>query len=789
MRRGGVRRVVLGSLTFVLALAAVAGADAQGSGPTATVEVRVWQDVGDELDIYISARPATGLWQTLGTIPLPLDDGVSSTGRYRYGDIALGVPLANRATPATVEVRVWQDVGDSARIYVSARPAGGDWRVLGTIRLLLDDGLSSDGRYRFGDISLEVPLPQEQVRVLAGRPGDWGYQDGRGTAVRFGRTLERSIGDLDLDVAPDGSVIVADRANDAVRRVAPDGTVSTLAGGQRGYLPSPVAVAVDAEGSIYVAGAWNGLIYRLSSDGRASRVVAGGGSEDYPFQVPPDAPAGEARFSAIKGLAAGPEGDLYIIEQDRIRRLTPAGWVTSVAGGSGLGHVDGPGEQAQFNWLEDIVVDGAGSVYVVDRSYVSGEGSAFTTIRKVDTDGVVTTLFQDTPPGHGGVLAAPTGLALTDDGEILISNAGRHQILRLTAEGTLEAIAGSGDDGYLDGSREAAALSFPGSLAVLPGGGLVVEDQAGSVLRAIAPDPSGSFASEIALAGGEPVPRVQGVRVEYYARHLAFLPAFLELDTSGDVVVSAGAIRSVSPDGTVTTLAGANGVGYRDGPREEAQFRGVRGIALASDGSIYVADYGNDRIRTISPDGDVTTLALPGPFEIVRPEALAFDGDGNLLIAQSFPGRLFRLSASGEVSTLIGDEEALQFIHGIAVSDEGDAYVTARRNELATIVRVTPGGDVSTVFQGAQAIHGGIFTRGIRGMAVAGDGTLYVVDSNQDRVVRVSPDGTVAIVVEPDAVSPHRFASPYDIAIAPDGSLLLSSLGAIWRISFEEDGE
>ncbi len=121
--------------------------------------MRVWQDVNDARDIYISARPADGSWRTLGTIPLPLDDGLSSSGRFRYGDIALDVPLANRSSSATIEVRVWQDVRDALRIYISARPADGSWATLGTIPLPLDDGLSSSGRFRYGDIALDVPLP------------------------------------------------------------------------------------------------------------------------------------------------------------------------------------------------------------------------------------------------------------------------------------------------------------------------------------------------------------------------------------------------------------------------------------------------------------------------------------------------------------------------------------------------------------------------------------------------------------------------------------------------------
>ena len=150
---------VLAALPFAFAAGVLAQSES-GDSSTATVEVRVWQDVGDELDIYISARPAGGSWRTLGTIPLPLDDGVSSSGRFRYGDISVDVPLPGQDAPATVEVRVWQDVGDIASIYISARPAGGSWRTLGTILLPLDDGVSSSGRFRYGDISLDVPLPE-----------------------------------------------------------------------------------------------------------------------------------------------------------------------------------------------------------------------------------------------------------------------------------------------------------------------------------------------------------------------------------------------------------------------------------------------------------------------------------------------------------------------------------------------------------------------------------------------------------------------------------------------------
>ena len=156
--------------TLLVALAAVAigtGTIAQEEPPdptpepatetTANVEVRVWQDVRDARSIYISARPEDGSWATLGTIPLPLDDGHSGSGRFRYGDITVAVPVASATKD--VEVRVWQAVRDARSVYISARPEGGSWATLGTIPLPLDDGHSSSGRFRYGDITVEVPVP------------------------------------------------------------------------------------------------------------------------------------------------------------------------------------------------------------------------------------------------------------------------------------------------------------------------------------------------------------------------------------------------------------------------------------------------------------------------------------------------------------------------------------------------------------------------------------------------------------------------------------------------------
>ena len=129
-----------GSTARPVASAATTAAD------TAVVELRVWQDVKYAKWLWVSARPEGGNWATLGTIPFPLDAGHSANGSLRYGALTVGV----------VELRVWQNVSDPLSISITARGEGGDWVDAG--RLVLDDGHSPDGRYRYGDLRIVAPL-------------------------------------------------------------------------------------------------------------------------------------------------------------------------------------------------------------------------------------------------------------------------------------------------------------------------------------------------------------------------------------------------------------------------------------------------------------------------------------------------------------------------------------------------------------------------------------------------------------------------------------------------------
>ena len=155
----------LGPLVVVVALLAQPAGAAQAAD-SVRVEVWVWQHAGDAGDIRAGARPADGSWPAPEMLPLGLDDGVSPSGRYRYGDIAIEVEWRVGEAPLTVAVRVWQHVEDERDIRISARGSLGSWDTLGTVPLALDALDGPDGCCRAGSVTIEAPLPQTITTLL-----------------------------------------------------------------------------------------------------------------------------------------------------------------------------------------------------------------------------------------------------------------------------------------------------------------------------------------------------------------------------------------------------------------------------------------------------------------------------------------------------------------------------------------------------------------------------------------------------------------------------------------------
>ena len=782
-----------------------------------SLSVRIWQSTVDARNLYISTRTGNETWEAAEIISLRLDDRPTPLGRYRYGNIAFDVLEQRWGPPSVIEVGIWQDVRDHGRIYVSARQSGGSWKPFGTIPLPLDDGLHDTRPLRYGDFSSAVREPESVVLTLAGSVGIYGYQDGRGEEAQFGWRPETSIG---LAVDRDGSVVVADFRNSVIRRVSLDGSVSTIAGGRMPGLvdgpadtarfESPSDVAIGPEGEIFVADCPSDRIRKISPDGRVT-TVAGGEHPEGERSLDRDGPALEALLSCPVGLAVHPNGDVYFIQQTKVKRLSVSGLVVTVAGGRRPEYKDGPGLEARFAFLRDIDLDGSGNVYLLEANpYVPGEDGNYYFIRMIDTDGEVTTLYRGVPIWKGGVLSGPEALAVTEGGEVYITNTGRNQILRLVEGGKLEAIVGTGGGGHLNGPREFAELSEPGALGLGPSGALVFADQSDSVIRVALPDAQGDFiplehavaphirrvegveVSALAGQGGfrDPYEEVEGYRDGTAKLALFHDPQGLAIESDGSILVVDArnqVIRRITAGGLVTTVAGNGYAGSGDGTGTSAGFSGPRGIAVDSQGLIYVAEYNTNLTRRIDRDGKVTTLD-DWPGTIWRPLQLAIDPDDNLLVTERYEGRVWRLTLSGSKSLVVESDDSS--VAGLAVGPTGTVYYAMSRGGIGAISQVSATGALSSLLDNRYDSNGLQLSGSVAGLAVASDGTLYGVDSHYGRVFSITPAGIPSIVVERSSLGDSTDFSPTAIAITSQGDLIVadSGLDVIWKITLPEHG-
>ncbi|HEY8659098.1 MAG TPA: IPT/TIG domain-containing protein, partial [Hanamia sp.] len=219
------------------------------------------------------------------------------------------------------------------------------------------------------------------VTTFAGN-GSTGHQNGIGKAASF-------FNPVGLTVDISGNVYVADNVNNLIREISPAGAVSTLAGsGFQGHLNGigtlatflyPTGVAVDANGNVYVADNGNNLIRKISSDGVVSTFAGSG------VQVDHNGTGTAASFNGPRGIAVDVNGNVYVADNGNlIRKISPTGVVTTFAGSGVQGNTNGTGTAASFNTLMGIAVDVNGNVYVADYGNIL--------IRKISPAGVVSTL-------------------------------------------------------------------------------------------------------------------------------------------------------------------------------------------------------------------------------------------------------------------------------------------------------------------------------------------------------------------------------------------------------------
>jgi len=645
------------------------------------------------------------------------------------------------------------------------------------------------------------------VTTLAG--STVGFADGTGTSARFNFPETMSIDPL-------GFLYVADETGQRIRKINPStGVVTTLAGtGTAGFangtaleatFRDPHGIAVDRFRQAYVGDRNNHSIrkiadvYTLPENNGVVTTFAGSGVAS-PFT---DATGIGATFSSVNGIAFDSAGNLYVADRfnQRIRKITPAGVVTTLAGQTARGSTNGTGAGASFNDPFGLAVDSAGNVYVSEDGGMR--------IRKITSTGVTTTLAgsgtQASTDGTGTSASfdTPRGIAVDSAGNVYVPENNTHRIRKVTAAGVVTTFAGS-SQGSANGTGTNATFSFPQGVAVDSAGTLYVADTSNNRIRKITP--AGVVTT---LAGQTTAGSVDGTGTSARLNN----PLGIGLDSAGNVYVTeqiGHRIRRITPEGVVTTIAGSGTAAFADGIGTNASFNDLSGIAVDSAGSLFVSDYSNFRIRKIGSGtvqlplnrGVTTTIAGNGTTTFANgtgtnatfnnPIGLSLDLDGNIYVGDQVNHRIRKITPAGVVTTLAGSGTGT-FADGTgaaasfnnpcitAVDSSGHVYVADQSNHR--IRKITPAGVVSTL--AGQTSTGSANGTGAAasfffpfGVAVDSSGHVYVADSFNNLIRKITPAGVVTTLAGStsgswvDGVGTNaRFSGPFGISVDSAGNV------------------
>ena len=590
--------------------------------------------------------------------------------------------------------------------------------------------------------------PAGVVSTLAGLAGSAGSADGAGSDARFNQPNG-------IAVHGSGNVYVADTYNHTIRRITPSGVVSTLAGlagsqgaadgiGSAARFSFPLNVSVDDPGNLYVADSCT--LRKVTPDGAVSTVAGLAGSYGSA-----DGTGSTARFNQLNGVAVDGSGNSYLADtyNHTIRKVSASGAVTTLAGLSRVsGSEDGGQSAARFNLPSGVAVDGSGNIYVAD--------SGNNTVRAISPSGEVSTLAglagcggSTDGTGSAARFASPSGVAVDGWGNVYVANTSGHTIRKVTASGVVSTLAGkAGSCDSADGTGSAARFCSPMGVAVDGSGNVYVADWGASIIRKVTP--AGAVSTVAGLAGNPG--SADGVGSAARFSH----PWGVAVDRSGNIYVASGTtIRKITPDGVVSTLAGQAGTaGSADGTGSAARFLGPAGVAVDDSGNVYVADNSNFTIRKVSPEGVVSTLAgqarsygsADGTGSAARfgaPKGVAVDGSGNVYVADTLNETIRKVTPAGVVSTIAG-------LARLSGTDDGTGYLARFFDP--------------------------------EGIAVDGAGNVYVADTSNHAIRKGTPanfSGLVPIVL--DVVGLAHYTSELQLTNlgASSATVTLSYTGSI----------
>ena len=537
----------------------------------------------------------------------------------------------------------------------------GDWEAAGddgpATRAAFDPisiSLDGQGNLYIADFSNDrvrkVVLATNIISTAAGI-GNAGYTGDTGPAT--GATLN---GPMSIAVDPAGNIYIADTYNNAVRKVsAADGRISTYAGNgdldlygdggpaNRAAVPMPNALAMDPTGTqLYIMGL--GLIRKV--DLATNTISAVGGSLDFGYRGD-GGPVSGAVFSITYDLRFAPNGDYYIADTGNYRvRKVSNGTITTVAGSDTKDGV--PATSALLNSPSGLGFARSGDLIIAD-TYSHR-------LRKVAADGAISTIWGTGFPGStAGRINMPQGITVDPQGALVFCDTGNDRILRVATGNSVTTLAGTkagfaGDGGY----ATAAQLSQPWDVEFDSQGNAFIADFGNLRVRKI--DAKSGFITTIGGNG-----RLGAGGANGPATQMGMMPAGVATDAAGNVFVADMyndrilRIDASTGIGTIVAGTGSSGFSGDGGPATRAQLLRPTCVRFDAGGNMFICDTGNAAVRKVTPSGTISTIAGNGAFEFdkesgpalsaaVVPVDIAFAPNGTVFVMDPINNRVRKLT-------------------------------------------------------------------------------------------------------------------------------------------------
>jgi len=547
-------------------------------------------------------------------------------------------------------------------------------------------------------------------------------------------------------------------------------------------------IAVDSKGNIYIARRDDNIISRVDTKGNMTRFV-GTGESGYGGD---GGKATDAKLKLPAGLTFDKRGNLYIADRNnhRVRKVDTRGIITTVAGNgvAGFSGDGGKATQAMLKHPSGVAVDDKGNVFISDRSNDR--------VRVVNKKGIISTYAGngidgakgDSGPATEGQLSKPFGLALDKKGNLFIADRKSNRVRMVTPQGILHTVAGDGGFFFSgdNGPAYRASVAGPTGVVVDKNGILYIADRNNNRIRSV--DTQGMIRTVVGTGqqdynGDSELARDSNLH----------LPFGVALDPDGNLLVidrSHYRIRKIDPRrGSIKTVAG-NGLKMfkgDGGPATGATLSFPQGLIVDKNDNLLVSDKGHYRIRSISPDGIIQTIAGNGVRGNIGDDLPAMKASiyGASILKLNNKGEMFIVSPSGFTSVIrkIDESNTMRKVLGtvdkdylksianskykgrvqtgelaiittfsdIAFDHKGNMFISDRLNHQ--IRMVSPSGAISTIAGTGESAHYGdggpaseAAFRDPSSLATDKEGNLYIADGANNMIRKIDTNGIVTTI-------------------------------------------